>query len=124
MKTFDLDFYGKIYPIQLSISTYPNGNLAIPMTAWNNGKPEPWNVLTVNLGRPMKKNHAFIDTNNNGNDILAWIVRHGLAVPTGVFSTSGFCCYPEYRFRSDCLQEFDPDGYAHYFEIWDSLYGG
>ena len=54
MKTFDLDFYGKIHPIQLSISTYPNGNLAIPMTAWSNGEPEPWNVLTVNLGIPMK----------------------------------------------------------------------
>lgn len=121
MKTFNLERYGKVRPIQLSIATYLNGNLAISMTDWSSGEPEPWNVLTVNLGFPMGKNCAYIDTNNNGNDILAWIVRHGLAVPTGHVGSSGYCRYPEYRFRDRRLKEIDPDGYARYLEIWDSL---
>lgn len=123
MKTFNLEKYGKNRPIQLSIATYPNGNLAIQMTDWSDGEPSPWNVLTVNLGLPMELDCAFVDTNNNGKDILAWIVRHGLAVPTGFEAPSGFCWYPEYRFRSSLLQEIDPEGYARYLQIWKELYG-
>lgn len=78
MKRFDLERYGKTYSIQLTIATYLNGNLAIRMENWSNGEPELWNILTVNLGGKMPKDCAFIDTNNNGKDILAWIVRHGL----------------------------------------------
>ena len=116
MKTFNLERYGEVHPIQLSVAAYLNGNLAITMTDWSSGEPEPWNVLTVNLGDSMDKHCAYIDTNNNGEDILAWIVRHGLAVPTGRVGFSGFCCYPEYRFRSSRLKEIDPDGYARYLE--------
>lgn len=122
MTTFDLNRYGKIRPIQLSVSTYTNGNLAITMTDWSSGEPEPWNVLTVNLGLPMEKDCAFIDTNNNGRDILAWIVRYGLAVPTGYEAASGFCRYPEYRFRSTRLQEIDLDGYTRYLSMWEDQY--
>ena len=62
---FNLERYGNNYHIQLSIATYQNGNLAITMENWNSGKPEPWNVLTVNLGISLDKDCAFIDTNNN-----------------------------------------------------------
>ena len=83
---------------------------------------EPWNVLTVNLNSIRPQNCAFIDTNNNGEDILAWIIRHGLAVPTGTYGRSGFCNYPEYRFRPEILQEIDPDGYASYLHDWKERY--
>lgn len=114
---FNLERYGNNYHIQLSIATYQNGNLAITMENWNSSKPEPWNVLTVNLGISLDKDCAFIDTNNNGNDICAWIIRHGLAVPTGRSATSGFCHYPEYRFRSSKLNEIDSKGYTRYLQI-------
>lgn len=113
MKKFDLEYCGDIYQIQLSVSTYQNGNLAITMTDWSSGEPEPWNVLTVNLGFALSKDCAFIDTNNNGNDILSWIIRYGLAVPTGRKAVSGFRSYPEYRFRKSILMDM-PTIFKHW----------
>ena len=89
MKTFDLEKYGTTYKIELKIASYMEGNLVVTMTSWKNGEPEPWNVLTVNLASVRPQNCAFIDTNNNGEEILAWIIRHGLAVPTGTYARSG-----------------------------------
>jgi hypothetical protein len=123
MKTFDLKKYGSVYKIRLNVTSYMEGNLAITMASWENGEAEPWNVLTVNLDSVRPRNCAFIDTNNNGEDILAWIIRPGLAVPTGTYGRSGFCRYPEYRFRPEVLQEIDPDGYASYLHDWEERYG-
>lgn len=53
------------------------------MVSWNDGEPSLWNVLTVNLNSLPSKNCAYIDVNNNGEEILAWIKRNKLAVPTG-----------------------------------------
>lgn len=116
MKTFDLNKFGTVYPIQLNVATYPEGNLAITMTVWKDNIPKPWNVLTVNLPGIREKDCAFIDTNNNGNDIFAWIIRNGLGVPTGRMQQSGFCTYPEFHFRPEVLQDIDPDGYADYLQ--------
>ena len=99
----------------LQVRSYLNGNLAIQMIICEDG--EPWNTLTVNLGGTCKKDCAFIDTNNNGDSILPWLVRNGLAVPTGVLGRSGYCVYPEFRFRDSALKEADPDGYENYLEI-------
>lgn len=116
MKTFDLNKFGTVYPIQLNVSTYLDGNLAITMTVWKDNIPESWGVLTVNLQGIREKDCAFIDTNNNGNDILAWIIRNGLGIPTGRVQQSGFCTYPEFHFRPEVLQDIDPDGYADYLQ--------
>ena len=83
------------------------------MVAWEDGYPEPWASLTVNLDGKRQKDCAFIDTHGDP-DFPVWIIRNGLAVPTGILQRSGFCEYPEYRFRADRLQELDPDGYASY----------
>ena len=56
-------------------------------------------------------------------EILAWIIRHGLAVPTGTYAGSGYCRYPEYRFRPERLQEIDPEGYCVYLHDWKKRYG-
>lgn len=32
---------------------------------------------------------------------------------------SGFCTYPEYRFRANRLQELDPEGYAGYLKNFE-----
>lgn len=123
MKTFDLIKHGTTHPIQLGVSSYLGGNLAITMTTWENGEPEPWNVLTVNLDGIREKDCAFIDINNNDCDILIWIIRHGLGVPTEQMQTSGYCLYPEFHFRPEILQEIDPDGYARYLQEWNERYG-
>lgn len=111
--TLDYEKYGTVHPIQLQITSYPDGNLAIEMMTWEAGYPEPWASLTVNLDGQQKKDCAFIDINGDP-DFPIWLIRHGLAIPTGVTQRSGFCEYPEYRFRTERLQELDPDGYAEY----------
>ncbi len=124
MKTFDLEKYGTFHKIQLCISAYcDNGSLAIVMNDWASGEEEPWNVLTVNLDSVCPKDCAFIDTNNNGEDILAWIERHGFAAPTGNYGYSGYCIYPEYRFCPEILQELDDEGYSAYLHDYIERYG-
>ena len=44
---------------------------------------------------------------------------HGLAIPTGRTMQSGFCTYPEYRFRANRLQDLDPEGYAGYLKNFE-----
>lgn len=119
MTLFDYEKYGKIHRIALKVTSYLDGNLAIDMEAWDEGYAEPWSNLTVNLDGVRGKDCAFIDTNHNGDDIIIWIIRHGLAIHTGVRQRSGFCEYQEYRFRADRLQELDPEGYADYLRIWE-----
>lgn len=41
--------FGATHPIQLQVTSYLNGNLAIQMVTWESGDPEPWATLTVNL---------------------------------------------------------------------------
>ena len=114
-RQFELKQYGKVYPITLEIESYPEGNLGIQMVCWEDGEPEPWSSLTVNLDGLREKDCAYIDTNNNGKEILAWIIRYGLAVPTGVWKSSGYCSYPDYRFKEEMLREIDQEGYEAYF---------
>ena len=82
------------------------------------GEPEPWATLTVNLPGQRQKDHAFIDTNAD-SEFPTWLIRHGLAIPTGRTMQSGFCTYPEYRFRANRLQELDPEGYAGYLKNFE-----
>lgn len=41
----------------------------------------------------------------------------GQVIPTGATQRSGYCEYPEYRFRADRLRELDPEGYAEYLSL-------
>ena len=113
-RQFELKIYGKVYPITLEIHSYLGGNLAIQMVSWEEGIPEPWSSLTVNLDGVREKDCAVIDVNDNGEAILAWIIRYGLAVSTGVRKNSGYCSYPEYRFKETVLREIDQEGYEAY----------
>ena len=40
----------------------------------------------------------FIDTNNNREEVLDWLMLYGLCTPTGRYAVSGFCKYPEVDF--------------------------
>lgn len=113
-RRFELKKYETVYSITLEVATYLEGNLAIQMVNWADGYPEPWDTLTVNLDGIRDKDCAFINVNNNGKEILTWIIRYGFAVPTGNWKNSGYCSYPEYRFKEDVLREIDPEGYEEY----------
>ena len=106
--------HGTTFPVRLLVAKYCNGNLAIKLLFWNECFWDVWTVLTVNLLELCDTDCAYIDINNNGDEILAWLVKSGLAVPTGRSARSGYCNYPEYRFAPDVLKHLDPDGYAAY----------
>lgn len=55
--------------------------------------------LTVNL--PDGKRNAgcqYIDTNNNGSEVLDWLEENEFGKRTGNLTESGFCSYPEFNF--------------------------
>lgn len=114
MKTYPFEYNGTTQQVQLEVQTYLNNNLAIFMYFRKNGRIKNEIVLTANFPVSLPENCACIDINNNSKDILAWIVRHGLAIPTGRSIESGFCAYPEYRFRPSALSEADSKGYEEY----------
>lgn len=99
--------YGKAHPITFNIGKYSsNGNLHVGMITFEDGYPEPWSNLTVNLGVPCKANCAFIDVNNNGLAIMEWLTDNhlGRILPREI--ASGFCIYPEFEFDMERLMEY------------------
>ena len=108
-----LNYYswGKTNEITFEIHEYANnGNLAIQMICWDEGFPEPYSMLTVNLDKKCRPNCAFIDINNNGYDIINWLVVNNLGRVTGSIRTSGWCTYPEFEFNMDELKKYVESG--------------
>ncbi len=55
--------------------------------------------VTVNLPDCNRRAGCqFIDTNNNGEDILDWLEENGFGKRTGNCGRSGYCAYPEFNF--------------------------
>lgn len=98
--------YGSNHPITFKLSQYAeNGNLYVGLITTEEGYAEPWSGLTVNLSTPCKKNCAFIDTNNNGNEIIDWLISNNLGKLTGRTQLSGWCIYPEFEFNMEELEK-------------------
>lgn len=109
MKTLTLYKYGKAHPMTFQLSNYSiNGNLAVLLVTHEEGYPAPWQNLTVNLVDGCKANCGFIDTNNNGIEIIDWLIENQLGHPTGRLEASGWCMYPEFEFDMDKLMEYVP----------------
>lgn len=107
--------HGTTFPVALKIARYNTGNLAvILMRKEEAGYWDVWTVLTVSLPVLCDTNCAYIDVNNNGEEILEWLTQNQLAVPTGRSERSGYCEYPEYRFNRAALKHLDPEGYDAY----------
>lgn len=109
MARLKLTAWGSEHEITLRINTYlENGNLAIEMFCWDEGFPEPWSVLTVNLIDEEKclPNCAYIDTNNNGENIVDWLEANKLGIRTGNLGVSGWCVYPEFKFNMEEVQKY------------------
>jgi len=102
----NLKKYGKNHPITFRLANYAeNGNLYVGMITNEEGWPEPWSNLTVNLSVPCQPNCAYIDTNNNGDDVMTWLVSNKLGKPTGKIKASGWCIYPEFEFNMEALMK-------------------
>lgn len=107
MKSLVLNKYGNNYPMTFNLAHYcNNGNLYLGLITNAEGYYEPWSDLTVNLGTKCEENCAFIDTNNNGDDIIDWLEAHELGTTTGRYKASGFCVYPEFRFNIEKLMQY------------------
>ena len=106
MKTLKLNVWGKEHDVTFTTNEYAeNGNLYVGIVCFDDGYPEPWSDLTVNLSVKCESNCAFIDTNNNGAGIINWLEDYGIAKSTGRMKQSGFCTYPEVRFDLEKLVE-------------------
>lgn len=107
----NLKKYGKNHPMTFRLANYAeNGNLYVGLITNEEGWPEPWSNLTVNLSVPCHPNCAFIDTNNNGEEIINWLEENGFGKATGRVAPSGWCWYPEFKFDMNALKkhvEFD-----------------
>jgi len=101
--------FGTTIPVTFRKSNYvDNNNLYIGIVCWDEGFPEPWSDLTVNLWWfKCDEDCALIDTNNNGEQIIDWLIENNIAVPTGRKEISGFCVYPEVRFNKEFLAKLD-----------------
>lgn len=112
-------WHEKMALLDLQVCSYYNETkLALKLVDWSQEDPEPWGDLSVNLGIPVEKDCAFIDTNNLGEEILPWIEKTGLGSPTGRTERSGFVVYPEYHFNPGRLKELDDFGY----ELYENLF--
>ena len=106
MKTLTLNKWGSEYPITFAVAQYTNGNLRVDMLSHEEGYPMPWQNLTVNLCVKCEANRAFIDVNNNGIDIINWLLDNKLGRVLAREKVSGFCVYPEFEFDMQRLMEY------------------
>ena len=108
------DSFGKTWQVQLEVNTYLNNqSLCVGMTAVEDGEPEPYGNITVNLGVAVPNFCAYVDTNNMP-DIESFLVENKIAEATGLSKRSGYCEYPLYLFNTERLRELCPAGIAAY----------
>lgn len=102
----NLHKYGNDHPMSFELASYcENDNLYVGLLTTEYGYPEPWQNLTVNLSVKCANNCAYIDTNNNGTEIIDWLVNNNLGRLTGKTRASGWCFYPEFEFNMDELMK-------------------
>jgi hypothetical protein len=107
MQTLTLNAWGADHPIAFRLDHYAdNRNLYVGMITWEDGWEEPWSDLTVNLDVKCAEDCAFIDTNNNGEKILLWLIQNNLGDLTGRMQPSGFCLFPEFKFNMEELMKY------------------
>ena len=88
---------------EMNIRSYSNNNTALELVCVDG---IPLAVITVNLGDLLKKNMAYIDTNNCpwAEDFL---IDNDFGTPTGEYKASGFCVYPLYQLDLERIGKYN-----------------
>lgn len=106
--------FGTTEQVQLTVNTYMNNkSLYVGLTTVEDGFPEPYGDVTVNLMDSVPSYCAFVDTNNMP-EVEDFLVKNGIAEFSTFQQKSGFCSYPLYVFDAERLRELCPDGMAAY----------
>ena len=88
---------------EMNIRSYSNNNTALELVCEDG---IPLAVITVNLGDLLKKNMAYIDTNNCpwAEDFL---IDNDFGIPTEEYKASGFCVYPLYQLDLERIGKYN-----------------
>lgn len=106
--------FGGEYEVSLEISRYlNNGCIYIGLVTNEEGFPEPYGDLTVNLEGRVPDYCGYVDINNMP-ELERFMEENDLGEFTGLTKRSGFCKYPLYLFNVDKLREMCPDGMQVY----------
>ena len=99
--------WGQEFDLALSCDRYVmGGGLAIELLEIEDGMPEPFSGLTVNLKEyPCEEGCAFVDV-NNFPEAVELIEKYKLGEATGRMGISGWCAYPEYRFDMKEIEKY------------------
>lgn len=109
--------FGTTENVTLSVNTYvDNNSLYVGMTTVEDGFPEPYGDVTVNLLSSVPPYCAFVDTNNMP-ELEDFLVKNGIAEFTGIEQRSGYCSYPLYLFSAEKMRGLCPDGMAAYEHV-------
>ena len=106
--------FGTTENVTLTVNTYvDNNSLYVGMTTMEDGFPEPYCDVTVNLLSSVPPYCAFVDTNNMP-ELEDFLVKNGIAEFTKIEQRSGYCSYPLYLFSGEKMRELCPDEMAVY----------
>lgn len=104
-----------VYP---EITWYSSGlgsPVAVILHQWKRRKFLFWKcwleeITRVTVNIPDERSGAgrqFIDTNNNGDEIIPWLEENGFGHLTGHRAQPGYCTYPEFDFyKGEMFHEY------------------
>ena len=111
-----VDLFGEHIRVHPKINMYANNNnLYVGLDYFDKEFVcwEPYCDVTVNV-RKLPFLESAIDTNNNGDRILKFLVDQGFGELTSKVQPSGFSVFPVFRFNPDKLREIDPVMFSEY----------
>lgn len=122
------DYFGSQITVEPSVELYSVRDfmgkelpgLAVELNEVDSdGIKTPYTMLTTSFGEFISiKNAAYIDTNNC--PFAEQLLEQGIAQPTGLTKSSGFCQYPLWIFNEDFLKEHGGESYQKYSDEFDS----
>ena len=122
------DYFGSQVTVEPSVELYSVRDfmgkelpgLAVELNEVDSdGIKTPYTMLTTSFGEFISiKNAAYIDTNNC--PFAEQLLEQGIAEPTGLTKSSGFCQYPLWIFNEDFLKEHGGESYQKYSDEFDS----
>ena len=122
------DYFGSQVTVEPSVELYSVRDfmgkelpgLAVELNEVDSdGIKTPYTMLTTSFGEFISiKNAAYIDTNNC--PFAEQFLEQGIAQPTGLTKSSGFCQYPLWIFNEDFLKEHGGESYQKYSDEFDS----